>query len=140
MVSRRELLSGGVLSLAGAGAPGEPQGAQEEVDLGPVLKGLEGLKAELAQHTSALAVSKDYITQLRRIQKQHFRTNGRFPAWVDVGIDVFESVYDWHIRNQQPLNVSREAPGRFTIPFFFSTIVGRPDVEPSYISVPYDER
>ena len=142
MVSMRELLSGGVLSLAGAGAgvPNEPTGVQEQVDLGPVLRGLDGLRAELAQNANGLAVSRDYITQLRRIQKQHFRTNGRFPAWIDVGIDVFESVYDWYIRNQQPLTVTREAPGRFTIPFFFSTIIGRPDVEPNYISMPYDER
>jgi hypothetical protein len=141
MVSRRELLSGGVLSLAGAGAvaPREATGVQD-VDLEPVLKGLEGLRTELAQYATGLAVSRDYIGQLRRIQKQHFRTNGRFPAWIDVGIDVFESVYDWYIRNQQPLTVTREAPGRFTIPFFFSTIIGRPDVEPNYISMPYDER
>ena len=141
MVSRRELLSGSVLSLAGAGGVARRDDrSPQDVDLRPVVDGLRGLRDEVARYASGLAVSRDFISQIRKVQKQHFRTNGRFPTWIDVGIDVWESVYDWHIRNQQPPTVSREAPGRFTITFFFSTIVGRPDVEPNYISMPYDER
>ena len=144
MVSRRELLSGGVFSLAGAGGTIRRDDVAQDVDLRPALTsisgGITGLREELQRDTAGLAVTRDYIFQIRKVQKQHFRTNGRFPTWIDVGIDVWESVYDWHIRNQQPPTVSREAPGRFTITFFFSTIVGRPDVEPNYISMPYDER
>lgn len=141
MVSRRELLSGSALGLTGLGgaATGTDQGAQE-VDLRPVLNGLRDLRDEMLRNAPALAVSREVIAQIRRAQKQHFRVNGRFPVWIEVGVDVWECVYDWHIRNQQPLTVGRDSGGRYTIAFFFSTLIGRSDVEPSYMGAPYDER
>ncbi len=144
MVSRRELLSGGVLSLAGAGAVAPREGGSlQEVDLRPVTDALRELRTELAGYTNYVcgpAPSREHLAQIRRVQKQHFRTNGRFPAWIEVGVDVWESVYDWHVRHQQPATVSREASGRITILFFYSTLIGRADVEPGYIGMPYDER
>lgn len=141
MVSRRELLSGSVMGLAGVGGVGAPsdQGTRD-LDLRPVLNGMRELRDELQRNANALAVSRDVIAQIRKAQKQHFRVNGRFPVWIEVGVDVWESVYDWHIRNQQALTVGRDSGGRYTIAFFFSTLIGRSDVEPTYIGQPYDER
>lgn len=142
MVTRRDLISGGIVAgLAGGGAPAHGADTPpQEVDLRPIADGLRDVRDELRQQQAALAVSRELISQIRRAQKLHYRAHGRFPVWIDVGTDVFESVYDWHVRNLQPLTVGREPNSRYTIVFFFSTIVLRPDVEPNYISVPYDER
>ena len=69
-----------------------------------------------------------------------FRSHGRFPTWIEVGIDIWESVHDWHVRNQLPMTVNREGPGRITIAFFYSTLIGRADMEAGYIGLPFDER
>lgn len=141
MVSRRELLSGGVVSLTGmGGAATRVDQSTQEVDLRPVVNGLRELRDEVQRHAPGLAVSREVIAQIRRAQKQHFRVNGRFPVWIEVGVDVWECVYDWHIRNQQSLTVGRDSGGRYTIAFFFSTLIGRSDVEPTYVGAPYDER
>jgi hypothetical protein len=144
MVSRRELLSGGVLSLAGAGGAARRDEVPQDIDLRPALSatsgGVAGVREQLERDTAGLAISRDFISQIRKVQKQHYRTHGRFPIWIDIGIDVFESVYDWHIRNLQVPTVARDAAGRITVSFFFSTLTCRPDFEPNYISAPYDEK
>jgi hypothetical protein len=135
------LTRGTLAGLVGAVAPADTQGTgTQEINLKPVTEALSGIRDELRHDPAAVAVSRDVIGQIRRAQKQHFRTNGRFPAWIDIGIDVFECVHDWHVRNLQQVMVGHDGTGRYTVTFFFSTLVLRPDVEPSYISTPYDER
>jgi hypothetical protein len=50
-------------------------------------------------------------------------------------------VYDWHVRYRQPLNIGRNAEGRYTIVLMTTTVVMRPDLlAGSYIGAPYDSR
>jgi len=144
MVSRREMITRGTLAgLVGAVAPADAHAQGREwgdINLKPVWDALNSIRDELRHDPASVAVSRDVIGQIQKAQKQHFRTNGRFPAWIDIGIDVFECVHDWHVRNLQQVMVGHDGTGRFTVTFFFSTLVLRPDVEPGYISAPYDER
>jgi hypothetical protein len=66
---------------------------------------------------------------------------GKFPDYIDVGIDVWQQVYDWHVRYRQPLNIGRNAEGRYTIVLMTTTVVMRADLNAgSYIGLPYDSR
>jgi hypothetical protein len=51
---------------------------------------------------------------------------------------VWEALYDWHVRYQQPLNVQRTADGRYVMAFMFTTLILRPDQAPDYIGPPFD--
>jgi hypothetical protein len=51
------------------------------------------------------------ITAIRDAQKQILRGNGKFPDFVDVGVDVWFQVHDWHIRWQVPMQQSRDPQG-----------------------------
>ena len=53
------------------------------------------------------------------------RTTGKFPDFIEVGIDVWQQVYDWHVRYQQPLTVGRNAEGRYTIMLMATMVVMR---------------
>jgi hypothetical protein len=44
---------------------------------------------------------------LRDPIKAFLRTTGKFPDFLEVGIDVWQQVYDWHVRYQQPLMLGR---------------------------------
>lgn len=61
-----------------------------------------------------------------------------FPEYIDVGTDVFYEAYDWHVRHQQPLQLSRQAGSRVAIVFMFTQLVLRPEQERTFIGVPYD--
>ena len=50
-----------------------------------------------------------------------------------MGIGVWENVFDWHIRHQQPLSVSRNAEGRYILGVAFTTLVLRPELSENYV-------
>jgi hypothetical protein len=53
-------------------------------------------------------------------------------------VNVWDNLYDWHIRYQQPLNVARLPDGRYAMVFSFTTILLRPEHMPDYVGLPYD--
>jgi hypothetical protein len=69
----------------------------------------------------------------------YFRTNQKFPDFIDVGLAVFLDLYDWHIKNRQQLMISRGPDARYWMQFMFSTLILRGEHEPNYIGIPYDK-
>jgi hypothetical protein len=59
---------------------------------------------------------------------------------MDVGLEPWERVYDWHIRWQQPINVTRLAEGGYGLVFMFTTLVLRPNMQTNYIGPGYDAK
>jgi hypothetical protein len=145
MVSRREVLSHSALAgLVGTtlGAGGAP-----EVQEGEWLQKIADRAAELVSAFKAESgrwrlYSCGAASTIREAQKLHCRTNGRFPAWIDVGIDVWFELYDWHVANQQPIAVGRTPEGRYyTLVYMQTAVVLRHDAaSPTYVGLPYDER
>jgi len=78
------------------------------------------------------------IAQVREQQRIFMRTNYRYPEFIDIGIDVWDALHDWHVRFQQPLNVARMTDGRYVMSFSFTTLVLRPDMLPNYVGQAYD--
>ncbi len=140
MIDRRELLTWGGL-LSGLRARGDAEGAavaagdmtdRTAQDVVTALKGI----------TSAVyaAQSFDAINPIRLKQNEYLKAMNKFPDYIDVSVDVWTGVYDWHVRLRQPLVLGRDASGRYTMTLGFTQLVLRPDVAPNFISVPYDNR
>ncbi len=129
MITRRELIATGLGSTAAAGET-------------PVLQDthlLNSMLAELKEIRRAVSVEGTAaITQIRESQRTFFKNTGRFPDFIDVGFTVFQSVVDWLIAVQQPVNISLVADGRYSLTFIGSTIVLRADFADNYVGQGYN--
>ena len=136
-MQRRNLVGGGMLAGAAAllGAPKPAAGAQDSDD-GATARAIEGLKASLERQ---LAVSPE-LERIREQQRVFLKSNHKFPDFIEIGIDVWESVYDWHVRHQQPVTATRTADGRYVMTVMFSTLILRPDQATSYVGYGFDAR
>lgn len=143
MLSRRELISAGVAgglasapSLADAHTPVEQEADRAgQREIAKAVSGLEGVLRD-AHLTSSLA--HGFVGKLRADMETFLRANAKFPDYFDVGIGVFLDLYDWHVKNRQPLTVTRTADGRYAMQFMFSTLILRPEQDRSYVGIPYD--
>jgi hypothetical protein len=141
MIDRRELLTlGGMLGgLRAAGVNGDAAvaGVGEMSD-----RSAQDIVTALKTITTAMyaAQSFDVINPIRTRQNDFLKATNKFPDYIDISVDVWTAVWDWHIRMQQPLVLGRDLAGRYTMSLGFTQLVLRPDVAPGFISTPYDNR
>jgi hypothetical protein len=139
MIARRQLL-GGVLAGGALGALAEPEleaAAQsaDRIDVGAIIRALNDLRNEVRTQRQFTE-----IASIREAQLTFLRGNGKLPDCIDVGTDLWFAAHDWHIRWQQPLIVSRDANGRLTLLLMSTLLILRPEAQPNYMSLPYDQR
>jgi hypothetical protein len=144
-ISRRTVLNGTALGgalaalapeAAVAARGGEPLQAPAERAIEDATKAIASLRDEMRRQDSFWEIGP-----VREQFKAFLRATGKFPEYIDVGIDVWQQVYDWHVRYRQPLNLGRNAEGHYTIVLMTTTVVMRPDMNAgSYIGAPYDSR
>ena len=151
MVHRRAVITGTVLGGAlsalteSVEAAGPQSAAQDRLAqdrqvqdrlLDEIAKAVRSVRDEIErQHTFG------EIAAVREPLRTFLRANGKFPDFIEVGIDVWQQVYDWHVRFQQPIALGRTAAeGRYTILLLATNIVMRPDMAPGFIGVPFDSR
>ena len=138
MIARRQMLGTGVLGgLVAAALPpaADVAGAEQstEREIHAVANAVDRLTAAFkAQRTF------DDLTAVRDAQRAFLRANAKYPDFLDVGIDVWQMVYDWHVRWQQPMSIGRDSAGRYTLMFMFTTLILRADMAGGYMGVPYD--
>ena len=143
MIPRRQLLGlpavGGLLGLFGArAAAADPLAAAQQLtdrSMDGIVRAIESLRDEMRSERS--------FTEIRRIrdaQKEHLRVNTKLPDFIEVGMDVWFGIHDWHIKWQQPMSLGRDAGGRYTIVLLQTVVILRTDMMPSYIGVPFDGR
>jgi hypothetical protein len=109
--------------------------SSERVDVMPIVRALNDLRSELRTERQFVEIGA-----LREAQLTFLRSNGKLPDYIDVGTDHWFAAYDWHIRWQQPLNVSRDPSGRLTLALISTLLILRPEAQGSYMSLPYDSR
>jgi hypothetical protein len=80
------------------------------------------------------------VAPVRDQLRTFLRANSKFPDFIEVGSDVWQHVYDWHVRFQQPITLGRTAEGRYTILLLATNVVMRSDMAPGFIGVGYDNR
>jgi len=147
-MNRRELLTGAVLSTAGAGAAlgaaadGSPavQSSRLSGDE-TAAKLLIEIRDELRAQRSAPcnAVDCSEISTIRNLQRTFLRSRGKFPDFIDVGIEVWERLTDWHIKHLLPVQAARMADGRYAMSFGLTTLVLRHDMTLNYVGEGYDK-
>jgi hypothetical protein len=138
MVERRNLVGGGLaagLAALMAGEDAEAAAAQGGGNDTLVAGAINDLRE---------AVNNTYVGPWRAIglireqQRIWLRANHRYPDFIEIGIGIWDSLYDWHVRYQQPIGMTRSPDGRYLIAFMFTTFVLRPDQALDYIGAPYD--
>jgi hypothetical protein len=145
MISRRTVLNGTALGsvLATLTPEAEVDARGGEAVQAPADRAIEDATKAITSLRDEMRRQESFweIGPVRDQIKAFLRSAGKFPDYIDVGIDVWQQVYDWHVRYRQPLNVGRNAEGRYTIVLMTTTVVMRPDlIAGSYIGVPYDSR
>jgi len=148
MMSRRTLLHGpaigGLLAAmvppaeAEASAPAAPQRETEQA----IQEGSRALAKAVQDLRDEIKRQDDFweLGALRDPIKMFLRTTGKFPDYIEVGIDVWQQVYDWHVRYQQPLTVGRNAEGRYTIMLMGTMVVMRVETALGFVGIPFDNR
>ena len=136
MVERRNLVGGGLAAgLAALMTPGTVEAAGQR-------DGDETVSREVRELRQTIEANFHQpwlrIARIREQQRIWMRANYKYPDFIEVGIEVWEAVYDWHVRFQQPLSMMRATDGRYVMAFMFTTFILRPDVMPEYIGPPYD--
>ena len=144
MITRREIVSGGIVAAAlGAG----PEGAPAAAPLPQSRESDERVVSLLTEIRDALKGAKPNcnandcpeIERVRSEQRTFLKGRNKFPDHIDVGADIWDRLCDWHVEHQIPLQVSRTADGRYAMPFFLTFVVLRSDVANSYIGQGYDK-
>jgi hypothetical protein len=143
MMARRDVVGGGVLAgIAGAMLPAPAQARSAEQDRGDqaIVDAIDKLRAEIGKAQECGIGACPAIASIRMQQNNFLKTNQKFPDFIDAGIEVWEAVYDWHVRNRQPITTTRLLDGRYGIAFMFTTVVLRPENTPNFLSFGYDAR
>ncbi len=145
MIGRRDLITSsvaaGLAGLADARTDAAPvttaadDGGQGDRDVATAITSMSAL----LNTTLTLARKFTEIEPIREIQKKYLVANGKFPDFIDVGINVWFDVHDWHIKWQQPVAIGRDASNRRTIVLYETALVLRLDLLPNFIGLPYDK-
>ncbi|PYR66356.1 MAG: hypothetical protein DMF88_16635 [Acidobacteria bacterium] len=140
MVERRDVIGGG-LAAGLAAAFGRPAEAQTRRDSGEATADSKAADAidKLRDALEHAHESAD-VAQIRAQQRTFLKANQKFPDYIDVGIDIWERMHDWHVRNRQPLTIVRTNDGRYGMVFGVTTLILMPQQTGNYISWGYDTR
>jgi hypothetical protein len=143
MISRREVVTAGVLGTL-AGAPAV-EGAAAQDEAAVLAKGFNELNQQLRAMNAALefgqrgpTTASGLLADVRARYTTHLRAAGKFPDFMEIGTDVFYDVYDWHVRHNQQIQITRIAEQRFAIQWMFTQLIVRFEVDPKYLGQPFD--
>jgi hypothetical protein len=138
VVDRRSLLNGTLFSGLAAFAPEQQSrsSSQDNRDDLAVAKAINDLNTTV-QH--AVQTSPE-LARIRDQQRVFLRANQKYPDFIEVGLGVWETVVDWHVRHRQPLSVSRSAEGRYIMAVGFTTLILRPELSDNYVGPGMDAR
>jgi hypothetical protein len=138
MLARRRMLGTTLFGgLVGSAIPASGQSTQaSDRQLTEIADALKDLRKAIEAPQGAFVE----LLPIRQKQMDYLRSTNKFPDFIDVGLDVWFAVHDWHIKHQQQPALGRDANGRYTISVLGTQLVMRPDLVPTFISAPYDSR
>lgn len=136
-MERRDLLSGGVLA-----GMGQAFGLQRTASSQPQPDN-EAVSSAIDQLRQVIDRGQQVSPELARIREQQrifLRANQKFPDYLEIGIAVWESVYDWHVRHLIPVNITRMPDGRYSMVVMMTTLILRPEQPETYMGFGFDLR
>ena len=143
MVTRREVMTTGVLgTLAGATPDASAHTIQDDAAtarvLGQLNSQLSTMNATLDRGLVGPGLATGVLADIRDRYTKHVRSAGKFPDFMEIGVNVFYDVYDWHVRNNQQVQLTRVAEQRFAIQWMFTQLILRWEQDPNYLGIPFD--
>ncbi len=122
-MERRDLVNGGLVagftalvapapSEASSAAGGAAAGGGQDGDQRVASAVLELRRSLEQQYQSQQQGPWAGVTAIRRQQHNWLKSAQKYPDFIEIGIGIWDSIYDWHVRHQQPINRSRLADGR----------------------------
>ncbi len=90
---------------------------------------------EVTRHVRAARAQEDpaVIRTIREAQTAFLRANQRFPAFIEVGVSVWEQMWDWHVHTGQQPVIGQVSDGRYGMTVFLTTLVLHPGATPAYV-------
>lgn len=141
MLTRRTLLTGGAVAGAAAGATGGAAGAAQSSRSADtderMARALEEIRDLLRGDSGGNCPE---LTTIRALQREFLKGHGKFPDFIEVGIDVWDSLTNWHVRTRQPVQVTRMGDGRYAMAVLLTNIVLRHDAANAYVGQGFDSK
>jgi hypothetical protein len=139
MISRREVVTAGVLGTLAGGTAVE--GAQQtdpavRAELNQIEQQLQRINTTL--ESGPRVVGGGLMAQIRERYTTHLRAAGKFPDFLEIGTEAFYDVYDWHVKHNQQIQITRISEQRFAIQWMFTQLILRFENDPRYLGVPFD--
>src|SRR3954471_2859064 len=125
MVGRRDVLGGSLVAgLSGAFAPASAESpALTADDTSEAAAGaIDRLRNSIERQAAPGTVSPS-IAAIRQQQRTFVRTHEKYLDFIEVGLGVWEVVYDWHVRYHMPMIAARLADGRYVLGFMFTSLI-----------------
>jgi hypothetical protein len=150
MISRREVVTAGVLgTLAGSTADLSAEARVERAkveaaqDDAGIIRALNQIEQELERlngvvDSTSRVTTGSYLGEIRARFTTHLRAAGKFPEFMEIGIEPFYEVYDWHVRHQQQIQITRISEQRFAIQWMFTQLIMRYEQDPKHLGIPFD--
>ena len=140
MIERRDVVGGGLVAGLAAlvtPAPAEAEAAQNGSP--QLVEAVDELRDTLREQLEAARTHPwRGVALVREQQRTWIRSTQKYPDFIEVGLDVWDSLHDWHVHFRQPINMARMNDGRYVMVFMFTTIILRPEQMPTYVGLPYD--
>ena len=142
MISRREVVTAGVLGTLANASPATAAEIQADVQalkegFKSVVDALEELKSSTDQGLRGNSMNFGQVSNLKSAIFKYAKVSGKFPDYVDIGLDVFYDLYDWHVRHNQQIQLARIADQRIMIQFMFTQCILRWEKDGNYVGTPY---
>ena len=142
-MNRRAAIQSGLLAGLGSTALAAPSAAAalggEDADQQAMAAALRDIETTLQRQAEENRNAHWRVVRLVQDQQRTFlKASHRYPEFIEVGARAWEALIEWHVREQQTLNVTRVADGRYVMSFMFTTVLLRPDLDDNYISTGYD--
>jgi hypothetical protein len=135
-MQRRDLVGGGIVAgLTSMMVPPAEAAADDEQST----QAINRLRETLERHFEQVYSSRwRGVSRVRQQQRTWMQATRKYPDFIEIGLDVWDNIWDWHVVYQQPLNVTRVADGRYTMLFMFTTLLLRPDQTPDFVGYAFD--
>ena len=142
MFDRREIVTTGLAaSVSAVMTHAEPASQSSSAGDADLRRAVEDLRAELRQlRLDAALPSTRSVDAVRQAIRTYLKANGKYPDYVDVGIDAWDSIYEWHVRVQQPIRITSTTENRLGLVLILTTVVMRPDLSGEFVGQGYDVR
>lgn len=110
--------------------PGDLEGVSDSIDQ---------LRRTVERQFASVYTDKwQGVARIRQQQHTWMRSTQKYPDFIEVGLDIWDNIYDWHVVHQQPVNMARTSDGRYTMVFMYTTLLLRPDQAPDFVGFAFD--